>query len=175
METERCDKRSAEVKRRYEETKRHRKFRQGWKKFFPWVTLTNGKMFCSICLGSRSFCDKESKFVKDGCANFHIKALQTHGKSEGHKRCADHQKAAAAPPGTNPAERVLQAMNQQHFNKMRTLFRVSHSIAKKVDPLMITRGASISMKRHMAYHSVKPIAIIELVDFLFNTLLKQNA
>ena len=153
METERRDKRSAEVKRRYEETKRHRKFRQGWKKSFPWVSLTNGKMFCSICLGSRSFCDKESKFVKDGCANFHIKALQTHGKSEAHKRCADHQKAAAAPPGTNPAEKVLQAMNQQHFNKMRTLFRVSHSIAKKGRPFDdYTHGASISMKRHIAWH-----------------------
>ena len=32
LETNRRDKRNAEVKSRYEETKRHRKFPQGWKK-----------------------------------------------------------------------------------------------------------------------------------------------
>ena len=32
IETERCDERSAEVKHRYKETKRHRKFSQSWKK-----------------------------------------------------------------------------------------------------------------------------------------------
>ena len=95
------------------------------------MTLTNDKMFCSTCLSSGTLCDKESKFVKGGCGNFHIKALQTHLASEHHKRCAEHQKALAATPGTNPAERALQAMNHQDFEKMRKLFRISHSIAKK--------------------------------------------
>ena len=42
--------RSEVVQRRYEKTKRCRKFSQSWKKLFPWITLTNGKMFCAICL-----------------------------------------------------------------------------------------------------------------------------
>ena len=62
----RRDKRSDEIKRKYEATK------PNWKKYFPWVTLTNDKMFCSTCLSSRTLCDKESKFVKGGCGNFHI-------------------------------------------------------------------------------------------------------
>lgn len=72
--------------------------------------------------------------MKDGCENFHIKALQTHNASEGHKKCVAHQKAVTATPGTTPAERALQAMNQENFNKMRILFRISHSIAKKGRP-----------------------------------------
>lgn len=72
--------------------------------------------------------------MKDGCENFHIKALQTHNASEGHKKCVAHQKAVTATPGTNPAERALQAMNQENFNKMRILFRISHYIAKKGRP-----------------------------------------
>jgi hypothetical protein len=99
----RRDKRSDEIKCRYESTKRSRKFNQNWKKSFLWVTLTN-KMFCSTCLNSGTLCDKESKFVKGGCGNFHVKALQTHLASERHKRCAEHQKALTATPGTNPAE-----------------------------------------------------------------------
>ena len=126
--------RSDAVKRKYEKTKRRRKFSQSWKKSFPWITLKNGKMFCSTCLENNSLCDKQSKFVKDGCENFHIKALQTHGASEAHKKCAAHENAARATPGTNPAERALQVMNQESFNKMRILFRISHSIAKKGRP-----------------------------------------
>ena len=64
---------------------------------------------------------------------FHIKASQTQNKSQGHKRSAERQKAMAAP-GTNPAEKALQTMNEQHFEKMRILFRVAHSIAKKSRP-----------------------------------------
>ncbi len=133
-ETRTGNKKSDVVKRRYEKTKRCRQFSQSWKKSFPWITLTNGKMFCSTCLENRSLCDKQSKFVKDGCENFHIKALQTHGASKGHKKCVAHQKAVTAKPGTNPAEQALQAMNQENFNKMRILFRISHSIAKKGRP-----------------------------------------
>ena len=68
------------------------------------MILTNDKMFYSTCLSSGTLCDKESKFVKGGFSNFHIKALQTHLASERHKRCAEHQKALAATQGTNPAE-----------------------------------------------------------------------
>ena len=81
----RHDKRSNEIKCRYKSTKRSRKFNQNWKMSFQWVTLTNGKMFCSTCLNSGTLCDKESKFVKGGCSNFHVKALQTHLTSERHK------------------------------------------------------------------------------------------
>ena len=56
----RRDKRSDEIKLKYESTKRSRKFNQNWKKSFPWVTLTNDKMFCSTCLNSGTLCDKES-------------------------------------------------------------------------------------------------------------------
>ena len=130
------DTRRDEIKRKYEATKRSRKFNQNRKKSFPWVTLTNDKMFCSTCLSSGMLCDKESKFVKGGCGNFHIKALQTHLASERHKRCAEHQEALAATPGTNPAERALEAMNHQDFEKMRKLFRISHSVAKKGRPFI---------------------------------------
>ena len=41
---------SDEIKRRYESTKRSRKFNQNWKNSFLCVTLTNDKMFCSTCL-----------------------------------------------------------------------------------------------------------------------------
>ena len=82
-ETRTGNKRSDVVKRRYEKTKRCRKFSQSWKKSFPWITLTNGKMFCSTCLDNRSLCDKQSKFVKDGCENFHIKALKMCSTSKG--------------------------------------------------------------------------------------------
>ena len=51
----RCDKRSDEIKRKY---KRSRKFNQNWKKSFPWVTLTNDKMFCSTCLSSGTLCER---------------------------------------------------------------------------------------------------------------------
>jgi hypothetical protein len=161
----RRDKRSDEIKCRYESTKRSRKFNQNWKKSFPWVTLTN-KMFCSTCLNSGMLCDKESKFVKGGCGNFHVKALQTHLASEHHKRCAEHQKALTATPRTNPAERALEPMNQQDFDKIRKLFRLLHSIAKRVEPSLTTYGASIFTKQRMAYHSAKPIAMIAHVEFL---------
>ena len=51
------DKRNDVVKRRYEKTKRCRKFSQSWKKSFPWISLTNGKMFCNTCLENQSLCD----------------------------------------------------------------------------------------------------------------------
>ena len=134
MPKETRNERSKVVQHRYEKTKPCRKFSQSWKKSFPWITLTNGKMFCTICLGNKSLCDKQSKFVKDGCKNFHIKALQTHGASETHKKCAAHHKAVTAKPGTIPAEQALQTMNEKNFNKMRILFRISHSIAKQGRP-----------------------------------------
>ena len=49
----RRDKRSDEIKRRYESTKRSRKFNQNWKKSFPWVTLTNDKMFLQYLFKQR--------------------------------------------------------------------------------------------------------------------------
>jgi hypothetical protein len=69
----------------------------------------------------------------------------------------------------------LEAMNQQDFDKMRKLFRPSHSIGKRVDPSLTTYGASIFTKQRMTYHSAKPIAMIAHVEFLSGTSPKQNA
>ena len=151
-EKERRAKRNAEVKRHYEQAKRCRKFNERWKKSFPWVTVNkDDKMFCETCVANTNYCEKESKFVKGGCANFHVKSLQTHHKSQGHKRCAEREKAMAATPGTNPAERALQSMNEQNFNKLRILFRVAHSIAKKNRPF---QDYIWSLDLHEAMHGI---------------------
>ena len=114
-------------------------------------------MFCTTCLENKSLCDKQSKFVKDGCENFHIKALRTHGASETHKKCAAHHKAVTAKPGTNPAERALQVMNKENFNKMRILFRISHSIAKQSRPFCDYAWSADLHEVTQAYHLAKPI------------------
>ena len=44
------------------------------------------------------------------------------------------QKAITATPGTNPVERAFEVMDQQDFDKMRKLFIILHSIAKKGRP-----------------------------------------
>ena len=93
-------------------------------KTFPWVTLKDGKMFCDTC-SNNSLSDKESWFVKGGCSNFYIKALQTHNLSPGdivtrnllrtRMRCSIQELA-------NPTEKGLQVMNEQHFHKLKYFF-----------------------------------------------------
>lgn len=72
------------------------------------MTDQNGKIFCEDCVANPRFCNKESKFIKGGCVNFHIQvqALQVQNKSQEHKKCAERQKAKAATPGTNPAKKL---------------------------------------------------------------------
>ena len=100
------------------------------RKTFLWVTLKDDKMFCETCSKNTSISDKESSFVKAGCSNFDIKALQTHNISHGHKKSSAHQNALLHP-GTNPAEKALQVMHEQHFQKLRLFFLTAHSIPKK--------------------------------------------
>ena len=69
-----------------------------------------------------------------GCGNFHIKSLRKHSQSDGHCRCVENAKARCAVPGTNPAERALEALHEKEFEKMCVMFRVSHSLAKKGRP-----------------------------------------
>lgn len=135
-ERDRTQKRKAEVKRRYENRKRCRKFCTSWKKAFTWIKLTDdrSKMFCDVCLLYPNLRDKDSKFVKDGCSNFHIKSLRTHDKSEAHQKCISHDKAKKSTPGSTPAEKIIQKMNEIEFQKMQILFRIAHSLAKNGRP-----------------------------------------
>ena len=80
------------------------------------------------------YADSLSKFVKLSCTSFHIKSLRKHGQSNGHNKCVANAKACSAPPGTNPAERAIQVLHEKDFEKMRVMFRVSHSLAKKGRP-----------------------------------------
>ena len=132
-ERNRSEKRNAEVKRKYEDEKCCRKFCVSWKKAFQWVKLAEdrSKMFCEICSLYPSLCDKDSKFVKVGCSNFHIKSLRTHNKSEGHKKCVRHHNAKNSAPSTTAAAKIVQKMESQ---KMRILFRISHALAMKGSP-----------------------------------------
>ena len=114
-------------------TQQRRKFNPAWQKAFSWVKLINNKMFCSVCMNSK-YADSLSKFVKLGCTNFHIKSLRKHGQSNGHSKCVANAKACSAPPGTNPAESAIQVLHEKEFEKMRVMFRVSHSLAKKGRP-----------------------------------------
>ena len=75
-------------------------------------------MFCNVCLLHPNLCDKDSKFVKDGCSNFHIKSLQTHDKSEAHQKCISRVTAKKSTPGSTPAEKIIQKMNEIEFQKM---------------------------------------------------------
>lgn len=84
-------------------------------------------MFCGICLSKRSLCDKQSKFVKDGW--YKISTLKRRKRRT--QKCAAHPNVVTATPNTNPAEKALQALNQENFNEMRIIFRISHFIAKK--------------------------------------------
>lgn len=114
-------------------TQQRRKFNPAWQKAFSWVKLINNKMFCSVCMNSK-YADSLSKFVKLSCTSFHIKSLRKHGQSNGHSKCVANAKACSAPPGTNPAERAIQVLHEKEFEKMRVMFRVSHSLAKKGRP-----------------------------------------
>ncbi len=77
-ERNRSEKWNTEVKRKYEDEKRCRKFCVSWKKAFQWVKLAEdrSKLFCEICSLYPSLCDKDSKFVKVRCSNSHIKSLR---------------------------------------------------------------------------------------------------
>jgi hypothetical protein len=112
--------------------KQARKFNPSWQHAFPWVKLVNKKMFCDVCMNNQH-ADKTSTFVK-GSDNFHIQSLRKHVSSKGHIKCVENAKARSAPPGTNPAEKALQVLHEKEFEKMRVLFRVSHSLAKKGRP-----------------------------------------
>ena len=109
------------------------KFNPAWQKAFSWVKLINNKMFCGVCMNSK-YADNSSNFVKLGCANFHIKSLRKHCQSDGHRQFVANAKACSAPPGTNPAERAIQVLHEKEFEKLRVMFRVSHSLAKKGRP-----------------------------------------
>ena len=152
-EKDRRGKRSAEVKRKYESEKRCRKFSANWKKSFPWVKLSEdkSKMFCDICMLYPTLCDKDSKFVKGGCGNLHIKSLQTHDKSAAHQKCVRHNKAKNSTPGSTPAETMIQKMNEKEFEKMRVLFRIAHSLAKKGHPF---EDFPWSLDLHEAAHNI---------------------
>ena len=127
VQQEKGEKRSSELKRQCEDVKRSRRFSQSWTKSFPWVKFENNKMFCKTCLKYPRLSDKDSKFVKDGCTNFHVKSLQTPHSSRAHKNATAHENAISRP-GENPAEKALQVLNEQHFEKLRILFRIAHSI-----------------------------------------------
>ena len=89
--------------------------------------------------------------MKGGCGgNFHIKVLQTHLASERHKRCAEHQKALAATPGTNPAERALEAMNHQDYEKTVQNIALYRKKRSTLYRLHMERGSSRSNAWHIA-------------------------
>ena len=129
--------------------KKTRKFNPSWQHAFPWVKLVNHKMFCDICTKDKH-ADKKSTFVT-GSDNFHLKSLRKHSLSKGHANCAEKAKAHSAPPGTNPAEKALQVLHEKQFEKMRVLFRVSHSLAKKGRPFS---DYEWSLDLHEATHHV---------------------
>ena len=84
-----------------------------------------------------------------GCGNFHIKSLRKHSQSDGHCRCVENAKARCAVPGTNPAERALEALHEKEFEKMCVMFRVSHSSEKKEGHFRITNGPLTFKKLHI--------------------------
>jgi hypothetical protein len=98
-----------------------------------------------------TLCDKDSKFVKGGCGNLHIKSLQTHDKSAAHQKCVCHNKAKNSTPGSTPAETMIQKMNEKEFEKMRVLFRIAHSLAKKGHPF---EDFPWSLDLHEAAHNI---------------------
>ena len=93
--------------------------------------------------------NKSSNFVK-GCDNFHIKSLRKYSQSDGHCRCVENAKARCAVPGMNPTERVLEALHEKEFEKMRVMFRVSHSLAKNEGHFRITNGPLTFRKLHIS-------------------------
>ena len=54
-------------------------------------------------------------------------------------------------PGSNPEEKMIQKMNEEEIEKLRVLFRITHSLAKKGRPF---EDYTCMVDRHETAHNI---------------------
>ena len=108
--------------------------------------LSQYKMFCTPCRASygvsasmrlpdRGLFRKYSKGpLVIGGTNMKRTTLTAHEASDGHRVAVEHERNRTARPGTSIAEQSIQKMNRAVFDKLDTLFRNAHAIAKNNRP-----------------------------------------
>ena len=134
----------AAANRVYDAERRHRKFQESWTRDFRWVIHDGSKMYCRIC---RSVYGKlavnakiplgiPERFRKyaagplvTGCSNMKKIVLSGHDVSDGHKEARLVIQQRNAAPGESKAERAVQKINQEAFERLSNIFRNAHAIA----------------------------------------------
>ena len=107
--------------------KRTRKFLESWKK-----DDVKNEMFCLLCRKYPKVSDRTDWFFL-GTQSFRLQNIQLHGKSQGHWKCFDADKAAK-----NPDAGILQNirnMNERLYEKMLKLFHTAYYLAVNERPM----------------------------------------
>ena len=87
-------------------------------------------MFCTICsMYTTTKNDRLCSFI-GGCKNVRLEAVTAHQKSELHRRCAANDNAKKAKVGTTIAEKLVEMLKKQVFNRLTLLFRNTRALAK---------------------------------------------
>ncbi|XP_070560509.1 zinc finger protein 862-like isoform X1 [Ptychodera flava] len=141
----------------YDAEKWERHFQESWKKDFPWLIHDPGKpdkriskMFCQVCRSvygplavnrrQPGIPDKYTKYAAGplvtGCTNMKRTVLSGHALSEGHKEAVANIARRTAKPGETEAEKCIQQMNHQVFDRLTILFRTAHAIAYHSRPFL---------------------------------------
>ena len=132
--------------KKYDAEKRHRTFQTSWTSEFQWVLYDNKneKMYCQTCrsvYGPLALKKKQPGNVPDrytkyaagplvtGCSNLRKSVLTGHKESDGHKEAEVILASRKAKPGETIAEKSLQKINQEAFDRLVNLFRNAHAIA----------------------------------------------
>ena len=118
-------------RKEYEESQRKRDFQHSWLQEFHWLTYDGSvkKMYCKVCKEYES----TGSFVT-GSTSFTKTSVKAHEKADGHKNNVQKLKAKHRKPGTSQAERILETLSKDAFDKLSLLFRSVHSLAKHARP-----------------------------------------
>ena len=120
---------TAAKRREYEQFKRVRQFQDKWLDDFPWLEMTDCKMYCKVC----RLYDKAGTY-STGCTTMHRNSIRAHGISESHVKNMLIHNAKKAPLGSSTAEKALRKMTKETIDKMSVLFRNAHALAKNARP-----------------------------------------
>ncbi|KAK3090549.1 hypothetical protein FSP39_012619 [Pinctada imbricata] len=124
------------IKRDCESHRKPRSLKESWKTNRPWLEFRDDEgdapspsMICKVCTES----GKINEFVK-GCKSLRLESVKIHESSEAHKHACEIVSNREKKVGERPAEKAIQQMNSDIFEKLLILFRNAHAIAKKSRP-----------------------------------------
>lgn len=119
------------------EAKRPRKFVSSWKDKYPGLYEDNDKLYCFPCVKYSTISDPTSNLVL-GSSSYRVGGLDSHWKSEPHRRAANHHHAQNVRDEggrvEGPMDVIIQALNEQNAELLKKLFNTVYFILKYEEP-----------------------------------------